>query len=262
MKKKILIMITCFSLLAIPAFSQVELTIFGQYNLNLSYPDTGTIDPNVASTASIYVDQIEAFINPVLQQQNDLGLGGRIAFNITPTIGIEASIEYIMAKTNFKKDIADNLEDFINTSGYPQYFTLNRAGGNILRYYGNVVINIPSSGGITPYITVGLGVTHFKIEKGTGPEMNYDITPLLTKINVYYKNVSALTFNTGIGAKILFSPNIGLRIDARMFYCKPKFQQKIDSSFLGITIFNKEDGYLQEGTHADASLNFGIFFIF
>jgi len=261
-KKRILILMACVSLLAVSAFSQVELSLFGQFNLNLSYPTSGTANSSIVSQFSNYYNEWQAFLDPVLQQQNDLGFGGRIAFNVTPTIGIEGTVEYIMAKTQFSEEVVNNLEDLITSLGYSQYLAINKAGGNILRYYGNIVINIPSPGGVTPYITVGLGMTHFKIEKATGPEVDYDIKPFLTKANFYYENVSALTFNAGIGAKIFFSPTVGLRIDARMFYCKPKFTQKLDHTFFGITIFDDETSYTQEGSHVDTSLNVGVFFKF
>ncbi len=253
---------TCLSLLALPGLSQVELSVFGQYNLNLSYPNSGTVASDVASLFSAYYDEWQAFLEPALRQQNGLGLGGRIAFNLTPNFALEGSFEYVMAKTAFKDKVVSDLENLIDSMGYSQYLTINNAGGSITRYYGNFVFSFPSSGGLTPYITVGIGTTTFKIEKNTGPEVNYDITPVLTKINIYYDNVSALTFNGGFGIKYLLSPNMGLRFDARIFYCKPDFKQKLDHTFLGISIFNEKNSYTQSGSHVDTSVNFGFFISF
>ena len=193
--KKLIMLSICISLLALPGLSQVELSFFGQYNLNLSYPDKGTVASDVASIFSAYYDEWQAFLEPVLQQQNGLGFGSRITLNITPNFALEGSFEYIMAKTAFSDEVIDNLETLIDSLGRSQYLEIRNAGGNILRYYGNLVFSFPSAGGLTPYITAGIGITSFKIEKNTGPDVNYNLTPFLSKVHFYYDNVSALTFN-------------------------------------------------------------------
>jgi opacity protein-like surface antigen len=225
----------------------------------MSYPNTGTVAPDVASLFSAYYDEWQAFLEPALNQKNGLGLGGRIAFNITPNFGLEGSYEYIMAKTAFSDEVITDLETLIDSLGYSQYLETKKSGGSISRYYGNLVFSFPSAGGIIPYITAGIGITSFKIEKNIGPEVNYDVSPILTKANFYYENVSALTFNGGFGFKFLFSPNAGIRFDARIFYCKPEFKQKLDHTFLGISIFSDKNSYTQTGSHVDTSVNVGFF---
>ena len=76
-------------------FSQLEFTFFGQYNMNLSFPDRGTIHPDVA--ASIW-EYWEPVFGPILEQQNAFGFGARLSFNIVPAIGIEGTFEYISGR--------------------------------------------------------------------------------------------------------------------------------------------------------------------
>ena len=58
------------------------------------------------------------------------------------------------------------------------------------------------------------------------------------------------------------SPNMGLRLDARVFYCKPEFKQKLEHTFLGISIFDDKNSYTQNGSLVDTSVNLGIFIAF
>ncbi len=261
MQKKIrrgfvLVLATVF--LASFGFSQVDFTLFGLYNLNLSYPSTVELDSDVEAMVPIYYDEWQAFFDAALEQNGGIGFGGRIAFNITPAIGIEGSLEYIMAETSFTEGILDDLLDKMESIGFGDAVEVaNESGGNIMRYYGNVVFNIPSPGNMTPYITAGIGITQFKMAEGTGPEI--ELVSTLERIHIYYEDVSALTFNGGGGIKMLFTPNIGLRIDARVFYCNPEFKQKFYEKFWGVVIFNDVDSVVQSGAHLDANLNVGFF---
>ncbi len=263
MHKKIrngLVLVLATVFLASFGFSQVEFTAFGLYNLNLSYPGTAELDSDVESEISWYYDEWQAFFEPVLGQEGGLGFGGRIAFNITPAIGIEGSLEYIMAETSFTEGIVDDLLDLMEFIGYGDFVEIaNEKGGNIMRYYGNIVFNIPSPGNMTPYITAGIGITQFKLAEDIGPEIFADSPATLETIHIYYENTSALTFNGGLGVKALFTPNIGLRIDARVFYCNPEFQQKFYEKIWGIVVFNDVDSLVQSGAHIDANLNVGFF---
>ena len=254
----VLVLATVF--LASFGFSQVDFTLFGLYNLNLSYPSTVELDSDVEAVVSSFYDEWQAFFDAALEQNGGIGFGGRIAFNITPAIGIEGSLEYIMAETSFTEGIVDDLLDKMESIGYGDFMEIaNESGGNIMRYYGNVVFNIPSPGNMTPYITAGIGITQFKITEEVGPEILADRPGTQETVHIFYENASALTFNGGGGIKALFTPNIGLRIDARVFYCNPEFQQKFYEKFWGVVIFNEIDSLIQSGAHIDANLNVGFF---
>lgn len=263
MRKKIkkgLVLVMATAFLASFGFSQVEFTAFGLYNLNLSYPGTVELDSDVESEISWYYPEWQAFFDAVLEQKGGMGFGGRIAFNITPAIGIEGSLEYIMAETSFTEGIVDDLVDKMESIGYGDDVKVaNESGGNIMRYYGNIVFNIPSPGNMTPYITAGIGITQFKIAEGVGPEIDCDNPLTMQRAHIYYTDTSALTFNGGLGIKALFTPNIGLRIDARVFYCSPEFQQKFYNEVFGYIVFDDVDSLVQSGAHIDANLNVGFF---
>lgn len=70
-----------------------------------------------------------------------------------------------MAKTAFSDEAITDLETLMDSLGYSQYLETKKSGGSISRYYGNLVFGFPSAGGIIPYITAGIGITFFKIEK-------------------------------------------------------------------------------------------------
>lgn len=238
--------------------AQVELNAFGLFNLNLSYSSYGEIDPYVRDEVSTWHPEWQAFFDAVLKQNSGVGLGGRIAFYITPTISIEGSLEHIMADTAFTEGIVDDLTakwgDWIDTA--------NESGGSITRYYGNIVFNIPYSERLNPYITAGVGITRFKLGEGVGPEVETKLEPWGVKLHLYYKDASALTFNCGLGVKAFFTPHLGIRFDARAFFCRPKFIQKFNSEILYLTDiieFDHVDSFIQSGIHMDSNLNIGFF---
>lgn len=241
------------------SFSQVELTFFGQYNVSLSFPDAGTIHPDVNAVS--WTDWWRAVFGPVLEQKNGFGFGARIAFNLVPAIGIEGTFEHIVGGFELSSDVTANLEAEIEAGGFGSYLAIKGSGGNIIRYYGNIVFNIPSTNGIYPYITAGLGMTQFSLRKGTGPDILYDVSPAATVLDIHYDKLSALTFNAGGGIKLLFSESAGLRVDARIFYCKPDFEQLFFYRFLTVDIFDGVS-FTQTGGLTEASINIGLFLKF
>ncbi len=259
LRRKLLISGICILFLASLSFSQVELTLFGKYNVNLSFPDTGTIHPDVAAVS--WTEWWEPVFGPILEQKNGFGFGARISFNPVPTIGIEGSFEYILGGFELSADVMADLEEGTEGAGYGPYLTTNNSGGNILRYYGNIVFNIPTPGGVYPYITAGLGITQFNVKKGTGPDIYYDVPSWGALADVQYDNISALTFNAGGGIKFLFSKTAGLRADVRVFYCKPEFEESLHFKIFGVTAFN-DVAFTQTGGLTDTSINLGVFFKF
>ncbi len=258
--KKGILLLFGMMFLAVLSFAQIELTAFGLYNLNLSYPGDLELDSDIESDYSSWYPEWQAFFNEPLKQNGGLGFGGRIAFNITPAIGIEGSLEYIMAETAFAEGLVDDLVDRMESIGYGDFVEVaNESGGNIMRYYGNIVFNIPSPGNMTPYITAGVGITQFKMAEGVGPEIEVIRPSTGEQIHLYYTNTSALTFNGGLGVKALLSSNMGLRIDARVFYCSPEFQQKFYLEIFNYVVFDDVDSVVQSGPHIDANLNIGFF---
>jgi len=247
-------------LMSLGGFAQVEIHLFGQYNFNLTYPEDITVDPDVQSIFSSYTDEWKAFLGPILEQEDGLGFGGRIAFNITPNLAIEGTFEYNLVATAFAGTVVDDV--IAAESSYSDAFTVTRSGGSLIRYYGNVVFNIPSAGNITPYITAGAGITQFNIKKGEGPELDFRVkwgALTAAHMHVYYENTSALTLNGGLGVKIKFSPNFGIRLDGRVFYTAPEINQYLDHTFFGITLLTGENSTVLSGTHVDGVLNAGLF---
>jgi opacity protein-like surface antigen len=260
--KKALILILGMAIFAGTSFSQVEFTAFGLYNLNISYPNEGQFNSRVENVVETWHPEWLAFFANVLEQGDGLGFGARIAYEVTPSTGFEASIEYISAETAFTGGIVDSLLDKMESIGYSGWIqTANKSGGNIIRYYGNIVFNFPNASRMTPYVTAGLGITQFKIQKN-GPQIITGYGAIDEKISIYYEDVSALTFNGGLGVKALFTPNIGLKADARIFVSDPNFDQMISFEAVGITVFMDEGSYIQGGTHIDVNLNIGFFIRF
>lgn len=258
---KVLMIFIFLTVLSGFGFSQVEFHFFGQYNMNMSYPADGTADTNVKSIFNSYYNQWQAFLGPVLEQKNNLGFGGRIAFNVSPSFAIEGTFEYIMAETQFNETVSQDITDLLTGLGYVDELTIV-SGGSIMRYYGNVVFNIPAPGNITPYITAGAGITQFTLKKGNGPELCYLIKSgalTLAEINFWHENISVLTFNGGLGIKFKVSPNFGIRLDGRIFYCSPEINQFLNHTSLAIEVFNNKISHTTTGSHLDASFNFGFF---
>jgi opacity protein-like surface antigen len=256
--KKGLILILGIVILAGTGFSQVEFTVFGLYNLNISYPKEGEINNKVDDVVESWYSEALAFFSTALEENDGLGFGVRVAYDLTPSTGFEASIEYIKAETAFIDNIVDNLQDKMESIGYGDWIqTAIKSGGSIIRYYGNIVFNFPNASKITPYATFGLGITQFKIQKN-GPQIETGYGSDDEKMKLYYNNVSAFTFNGGLGVKALFTPNIGLKLDARIFVCQPDFNQMFSYETMGSTVFEDEMSYIQSGTHIDTNLNIGF----
>ncbi|MFW6139733.1 MAG: outer membrane beta-barrel protein [Acidobacteriota bacterium] len=242
------------------SFPQVEFTLCGLYNLNITYPSKGEFNSKLNSEISTWYPEWQAFFSAVLEQRDGMGFGGRIAYNLTPSTGFEVSVEYFTAKTAFIGGLVDDFLGRLESTGFSDWLeTENRSGGNIIRYYGNLVFNFPSSSPLTPYATAGLGFTHFRIKQGVGPEIDVRSPFVGERFHLYYINTSALTFNGGLGVKALFSTNLGLRIDARIFICEPSFEQRIGLEVDGNTLFDEMGSFIQSGTHIDTNLNIGLF---
>jgi hypothetical protein len=244
-------------------YSQVELTAFGLYHMNVSFPSKVSIKSSVESEISIWYPEWQAFFSSVLEQKSGIGFGGRIAYNLTPSISFEASLEYIMAKTRFTEGLVDNFLARLELTGFSECLeTATRSGGDIIRYYGNIVFNFSSSSSLTPYATAGFGFTQFRIGQGVGPEIEVESSVFNERFHLYYLNTTALTFNGGLGVKTLFSPNLGLRMDARIFVCDPDFEQILRFERGGSTLFDDVGSVIQSGTHIDTNLNIGLFLEF
>lgn len=242
-----------------PGFSQVEFTAFGLYNMNITYSSEVEVNSVVEASMAYWYPEWGAFFSSVIAQKNGMGFGGRIAYNLTPSTGFEAGVEYIMAETEFTEGLVDNFLDRLATEGISDWLeTATESGGNIIRYYGNAVFNFPSSGPLTPYATFGLGFTQFKIGQGVGPEVDVKSPVSGERFHLYYLDTTALTFNGGLGIKALFSSNFGFRIDARIFVCDPDFEQMLRIDGTGGNIIFDEGSVIQDGTHIDTSLNLGL----
>lgn len=258
--KKGCLVILAAAVLNSAAFSQVEFTFFGLYHLNISYPSDGEFNSRFGSIISNWDPEWQAFFETVLEEKNGMGFGGRAAYNLTPTTGFEVSVEYIMAETAFTEGLVDDLLNDLESSGSLDWLkTANRSGGNIVRYYGNLVFNFTESTRFTPYATAGLGITQFKIKQGQGPEIEVVSPGLGERFHLYYADSSALTFNGGLGVKALFSPNFGVRADARIFVCDLDFEQMLSVDIGGSRLIDNEGSFIQSGTHIDTNINIGLF---
>jgi len=247
-------------LLTSVSFSQVEFTAFGLYNFNVSFSSEGDVNSIVESEVSSWYPEYQAFFSTVLEQQNGTGLGGRIAYNFTPSTGFEFTVESISAPAAFNEGLIDNLKDRLQSTGYSNWLEIsNQSGGNIIRYYGNLVFNFPSSSPITPYASFGLGLTQFKLGEGVGPELDIISPDSSERFHLYYLDSTELTFNGALGAKVVFSSHIGLRLDARIFVCDPDFEQRISTTSGGFVLFDDIGSVIQGGTHIDTNLNLGLF---
>lgn len=253
--------------LAVGARAQVnvEITAFGGYNLNLGFPQTITLSSQLATESSGWYTEWQNFINhPMLEQAGGAAFGGRLAVQITPMIGIEASFEY--GAVQFRYNVADiaALQNKMEAVGWGPYFTFVTSGGHMMRIYGNVVLNFPVPGGFTPYITGGIGTTSFTLYP-SGPSVSMSRSAWDSSDDWHYVDTSALTFNAGGGFKYLFGPMVGIRVDARVFLGSPKFDQYVASKEFGDWYIGpgtgsaQPGGSTQSGSHTDVVLNAGIF---
>lgn len=246
-----------FVFLSALSFAQVKLEItgFGNYNFNLGYPKDLTMDSVMTAFIPSVLDELKPFFNSaVLGQKGGLGFGGRIALQFSPLIAVEGSVEYIMAETMFNADNITALKTGLQSIGYTSYTTIQETGGNILRFYGNLVINIPAKGNFVPYVTAGIGLTQFKVQ----PSIIIDRPDRGEHFDLTYNNASALTFNGGAGFKYFFSDMVGIRFDARIFFGSPEFQQVFGYEWHNVTSVPTGNHITQKGSHTDATLNLGI----
>ncbi|MGQ9618394.1 MAG: outer membrane beta-barrel protein [Candidatus Aminicenantia bacterium] len=239
-------------------FSQVkiEFTGFGDFDLNLGFSKDVAVDPEATAEFKAYYSEWQPFFfDPVLEQKSGIGFGGRIAIEFTPQLAIEGSIEYATSKLQFNKEDLDALKAMMSSIGYTPYMKFEDSGGKIMRFYGNVVFNLSTEGEMIPYITAGLGITKFY----AGPSVVGDRPAYQERLNLYYEDTSALTFNGGFGLKYFLSQNLGVKFDFRAFYCSPEFKQYYGYSVFGSVVLPKANYVTQKGSHLDASVNVGIF---
>jgi len=253
----LILMVSVFLISAV-GYSQVrlEFTGFGKFNLNLGFPKDVETDPTYASTfRGFYNEWQPFFFDPVLEQKSGIGFGGRVAIELTPQIAIEGSLEYVMAERQFNKEDLDAAKAKMSSIGYSPYFTWKDSGGKIMRYYGNVVFNLSTEGEMIPYVTAGIGITKFS---GT-PSITGNRPDRAERMDLFYEDASALTFNGGFGLKYFLSEKIGVRFDFRAFYCSPEFKQTFGYKYFGYTALPEANYVTQKGTHLDASINVGVF---
>lgn len=233
----------------------VELTIFGIVNSNVSFPNRVSRSSAIGNFASYMHEEMKVyFYDPVLNQKKGMGYGGRITLEITHRLAFELSYEYIQSELHFKSDVSEDLKNKIQSIGYTPYFEINESGGNIKRIYGNLVYNF-LTGKIIVYATGGCGTTIFKVPPNFRIERADEFDE---KANLYYDDSSAFTINGGVGLKYYFSPNIGLRIEVRAFRCQAKFEQFFGYKWLGHTFILEDRSVTQKGPHLDASVNLGV----
>lgn len=252
-----LVILVSILLISTLGYSQLKLefTGFGKFNLNLGFPKDVETDPAYASKFKGYYNEWQPFFfDPVLEQKSGIGFGGRIAIELTPQMAIEGSLEYVMAERQFNKEDLDAAKAKMSAIGYSPYVTWKDSGGKIMRYYGNVVFNLSTEGEMIPYVTAGLGITKFS----GGPSITGDRPDRLERMDFYYEDASALTFNGGFGLKYFLSENIGVRFDFRAFYSSPEFKQIHGYKFFGVQYIPEGNYVTQKGSHLDASVNVGV----
>ncbi len=236
----------------------VEVSAFGGYGLNLSFPNTMTIDSTFQgklTTYGYYNEWKTLLTTPVLEQKGGAGFGGRVLVQITPLLGLEAGVEYGLNKFALNAAAMSALNAKMTSINYAQYCDFLDTGGHVLRISGNLLLNLVGEGAFIPYVTLGAGTTSYTVE----PALLISRPAYSETLDLHYANASALTFNGGAGFKYFLTPSIGLRFDARVYYSSPKFEQSFYNSYFGITPITQGYWTSQSGTLLDASLNVGLF---
>jgi hypothetical protein len=254
--KKAIALVVAFIGLGTFGFGQIHLEIsgFGGFNPNLSFPQTMSIDAGFQARINPYLAEWKnLFQNPILEPVGGALFGGRLALQVTPMWGFEGGVEYSLAQFQLNADKVAALQSKMAAYGFDSYFTYNTKGGHILRFYGNVVLSIPVAGSVQPYLTAGIGSTSFAVP------VSIAATVYSEHLDLHYENVSALTFNGGGGIKLYLNDTIGLRIDARVFYGSPEFKQFFSHVIGSTTDVAPGDWVTQSGSHLDASISAGLF---
>ncbi|MCX6560767.1 MAG: outer membrane beta-barrel protein [Candidatus Aminicenantes bacterium] len=255
--RAVLFLAVAAALVAVPAQAQMKLdfSLFGGYGFNMSFASTVTTTSAFSSGTAGYWDAWQPFFHdPVLELKAGPSFGGRVTLWFTPMIGFEGSFEYSLAKPRFNEVNVADLEAQMDDIGYTSYFTITPEGGHLMKFYGNIIFNLMPSAQFSPYLTAGIGSTSYTIE----PAINITHSGYSELMNLSYDNASALTFNGGAGFNYWFSPMIGLRVDARMFFASPKFLQNYDYKIFGSVDWPTDNYVTQSGSHMDAVITVGL----
>jgi opacity protein-like surface antigen len=246
------------ALAAVPAQAQIKLEItgFGGFGFNMAFASTVKTDAGFASDTASFYDAWQPFFNdPVLEMKAGPGFGGRIALWFTPMIGFEGSFEYSMQKPRFNQAVVADLEGQMDDINYNQYFSMVAEGGKMIRFYGNIIFDLMPGARFSPYLTAGLGMTTFTIE----PNISIERSAYGESMSLTYDSPSALTINAGGGFKAWFTPMIGLRVDARIFYApSAKFAQTYAYKIFGTNMFPADNYVTQSGAAVDAVITVGL----
>lgn len=257
--KAVLFLAIAAALVSVPAQAQMKLdfSLFGGFGFNMAFAGTVTTQSAFSSGTASYYDAWQPFFHdPVLELKAGPSFGGRATLWFTPNLGFEGSFEYSLAKPRFNEANVADLEATMDDIGYNNYFSITPEGGHMMRFYGNIIFNLMPGAQFTPYLTAGIGITSYTIETA----LNITRSGYGEVMDLWYDNASALTFNGGAGFNYWFTPMIGLRFDARMFYGSPKLPQTYGYKITIFPLSNwPEDNYVtQSGSHIDAVVTVGI----
>ncbi|MCX6560768.1 MAG: hypothetical protein NTZ26_09690 [Candidatus Aminicenantes bacterium] len=245
-----------FALTAVPAWAQIrlEITGFGGYGFNLAFPSSVAVDSAFASGTAGYDDAWRPFFHdPVLELGAGAGFGARVAlwFGL---IGFEGSFESSLAQPRFHEASVSALEARMQSTGYTPYFTMVANGGQMMKFYGNLIFYVLPSEVLRPYLTAGIGSTSYTIE----PSISINRPSYAEEMDLWYAGSSALTINGGGGFSFWFTPVIGLRVDARFFYGLPTFRQTYFYKTSGDIQWHTDSYVTQSGPHIDAVIAVGL----
>lgn len=118
---------------------------------------------------------------------NALGFGGRLAYNLTDTWGLEGSVSYTNADFDFQDDFDDDDENLPQTA--------------VMLAHANLNYNVPlNNSALVPYLTAGGGLANFNVD-------NDD--------NIDEESETDGEVNAGGGLKLFLSETIAVRGDVR-----------------------------------------------
>ena len=118
---------------------------------------------------------------------NSLGFGGRLAYNLTDTWGLEGSFGYTNADFDLEDDFDDDDENLPQTA--------------VMLALANLNYNVPlNNSALVPYVTAGGGIANFNVD-------NDD--------NIDEESETDGAINAGGGLKLFLSETIAVRGDVR-----------------------------------------------
>lgn len=166
------------------------------------YPDLVELDP--FGGISLW-----GTVNKGLQESLVPGgtAGGRVAFNVTPHIGLELGYNFMVNNVRLLTPVAPGLASY--------------TFGNQIHYLAlNPVFNLtPRGSRFQPYLTVGVGAAQFT---PTGNAKKIARDPAMDAIyhSANLNDNLQPALNYGGGVKWHLSPHVGLRLDARGFWSR------------------------------------------